>query len=120
MRIYTAHVSETAPPVLIREGYAWGAAVFGPFWLIAHRAWAAAVVVICLDAFILLRLPAHLHAPLLLIMDVALGLFGHDLWREALSRRGYVAAHVLAGRDWEAAYGRLLAARPDLVGLAAR
>jgi hypothetical protein len=44
-----------------------------------------------------------------------LGLFGHDFQRGALERRGYVLTHVLAARDEEAAYARLLAARPELI-----
>src|SRR6266571_5033194 len=30
--------------VLVREGYAWGAAIFGPPWFLAHRLWLAALV----------------------------------------------------------------------------
>jgi hypothetical protein len=119
VKTWTAHVSQDRPPVLVREGFAWGAFVFGPLWLLAHRAWAAAVVVICVAAFILLRLPAPLHAPLLFLLAATLGIFGNDLYRESLSRRGYVQAHVLAARDSEAAFARLLAARPELAVLAA-
>jgi hypothetical protein len=113
-------VSETRPPVLVREGFSWGAFFFGPLWLIWHRAWAAAVVVICVAVFIALRLPQPLHAPLLVLLAATLGIFGNDLRREVLARRGYVQAHVLAARDGDAAFARLLAARPELTVLAMR
>jgi hypothetical protein len=44
----------------------------------------------------------------------AVGLCGRDMVRWALGRRGFLLAHVIAGRDEEAALARLLAARPDL------
>ena len=39
MNTYTAHVRADRSPVLVQEGWSWGAAVFGPFWLLAQRAW---------------------------------------------------------------------------------
>ena len=36
--------AQDAAPVLVREGFAWGALMFGPLWLAAHRAWIAAAL----------------------------------------------------------------------------
>ena len=33
MRTYTAHLKPIRPPVLVREGWSWGGALFGPIWL---------------------------------------------------------------------------------------
>ncbi len=52
MRFYTAHIRAGAPPVLVREGFSWGALFFGPLWLAAHRAWVAAAL--SLAAFVLI------------------------------------------------------------------
>lgn len=120
MRIFTAHIAAGRPPVLVREGFAWGALVFGPLWLLRHRLFAACVVALCLGAFVLLRLPAWLQGPLLAVLHLTLGVFGNDLRRESLGRRGYAEAHVLAASSEEGAYARLLTARPDIAVMAAR
>ena len=120
MRSYTAHLSGARAPVLVREGFAWGAVVFGPFWLARHRAWAALVVAVSVGAAIAARVPAPLSGWLLLLLAATLGVFGNDLRRGALARRGFVEAHVVVARDAEAAYARLLAACPELLGMAAQ
>ena len=47
MRIYTARTCPRRPPALVPEGFSWGALVFGPLWLLAHRAWIAGVLALC-------------------------------------------------------------------------
>ncbi len=118
MKIYTVHLDEDAPPVLVREGFAWGALIFGPLWLAAHRAWlpaALSLLPIVACAF----LPGRLGAAAAILLAIAFGLFGHDLRRWALSLRGRHAVHVIAAPSEEAAFIRLLAARPDLAAQAA-
>ena len=49
MKYWTVHLQpENRPvaPVLVREGFSWGAFLLGPLWLLAHRAWIPAVLVI--------------------------------------------------------------------------
>ena len=119
MRSYTAHLKPGKQPVLLREGWSWGAFLFGPLWLLAHRAWLPALALaVLLGLTPLLRgNPAPVIAITLLVLA---GLFGRDLLRWSLARRGYVMQHVLAARDEDAALGRLLTFRPDLAaGLAA-
>ena len=43
MKIWTVHLRDDAPPVLVREGFSLGRALFGPLWLALHRAWVPAV-----------------------------------------------------------------------------
>ncbi|MDA8252452.1 MAG: DUF2628 domain-containing protein [Rhodospirillales bacterium] len=114
MNVYTAHLRPRRPPVLVREGFAWGALVFGPLWLLAQRAWIAGVLALCADVLIALIPADNLLWPLHLALAWALGLFGHDLVRWSLARRGYLLAHVVAAGDADAAFARLLARRPDL------
>ena len=53
MRFWTAHVRQGTAPVLVREGFSWGALLFGPIWLAAHRAWIPAVLTAGRDVLIL-------------------------------------------------------------------
>ncbi len=114
MKIYSAHIAERAAPQLVREGFAWGAAVLGPFWLLAHRAWVPAAVSALLAAAVTL-VPGPAQAVAGVAAAWAHGMFGHDLVRWSLERRGFREEHVVAADDAETAFARLMAARPDLV-----
>ena len=119
MKIFTAHTRPHTAPVLVREAFSWGALPFGPFWLLAHRAWIAGVLTLCLYIG-LIFVPQPWRLVLALAVAWLLGLFGRDLLRWSLSRRGFVIAHVLAARDSDAALARLLDRRPDLINEALR
>jgi len=114
VRFYTAHLRSGAPPVLVAEGFTWGGAIFGPLWLLAHRAWIAGAIALAIGVAIGVLAGGTLAAMLWLAYVWLLGLNGHDLLRWSLLRRGYALAHIVAARDWEGAYARLLAGRPDL------
>jgi hypothetical protein len=106
--------------VLIREGFSWGALVFGPLWLFAHRAWIPGVLVLFLDMAIGALTTGILRAALSLAMAWLLGLVGQDLRRWSLERRGYLMPHIVAATDEDAAMARLLQRRPDLIAEALR
>ena len=116
MRFWTAHIRPGAPPVLVREGFSWGALIFGPLWLLAHRVWIPAVLT--LAAAILIVVLAHdgTAAALLLALIVLLGLSGQDLRRWSLDHRGYLLAQVVSARSEPDALAHLLERRPDLHG----
>lgn len=114
MRLYTAHVHATTAPALVREGWSWGAFVFGAFWLAAHRAWLPALLWVALSCVPLI-LPPGPGFVLGCALAVLAGLLGRDLVRWSLARRGYTLAHIVAAPDGDAALARLLAAREDLV-----
>jgi Protein of unknown function (DUF2628) len=114
VRLYSAHLKADAEPVLVSEGFSWGALIFGPFWLAAHRAWIAAAVSFAAYVFIGVLVPEPAASILTLGLAVILGLIGNDLRSWALEHRGYVLVHILAGRNFEDAWMRLLAHRPDL------
>ena len=116
MKTYTAHLRPDHPPVLVKEAFAWGSFLFGPLWLLAHRAWLAAIgSVIVFAAAWLVRPP--LRGALIFAVMLLLGLFGRDLVRWSLARRGYAFAHVVAGRSPDDAYLRLLSHVPDPAGM---
>jgi Protein of unknown function (DUF2628) len=115
LRIYTAYLRAGAAPVLVREGFAWGALFLGPFWLFAHRAWIAGILALA-ALIVVAGLPAGPgQAALAVLLMLAFGLFGNDLRRFGLSRRGFSLAHVVAAGNRDAAFARLLEARADLL-----
>jgi len=116
VRFWTAHIRSGTAPVLVREGFSWGALLFGPIWLAAHRAWIAAVLTLAATVLIVVLAPDDAATALLLALIVLLGLSGNDLRRWSLDHRGYLLAQVVAARDELEALGRLLDRRPDLRG----
>jgi hypothetical protein len=114
VRTYTALLRADAEPVLVKEGFSWGALIFGPLWLAVHRAWIAAAI--SLAACVLLAALAPRPGGIILTAGLALilGLTGNDLRRWALEHRGYLLVHVLAAGSQDDAFTRLLTHRPDL------
>lgn len=116
MRFYTAHIRSGAAPVLVREGFSWGALFFGPFWFAAHRIWVPAVVSLAAFVLIVVLTDGGLATALLTTMTVLIGLSGHDLHRWSLDHRGYVLSQVVTARDELDGMTQLLERRPDLKG----
>ncbi len=119
MRVFSAHTRAASAPVLVAERFSWGAAIFGPLWLFAHRAWIAGIVAL-LAALLASLAPPDWRLALAVALGALLGLFGQDLRRWSLERRGFLLAHVVAARDQDEALARLLARRPDLIEPALR
>ena len=115
MRFWTAHVREGAAPLLVREGFSWGALIFGPLWLLAHRAWIPAVLAIAVGVAIGTLPAGAVRTALSIAYPLLLGFSGNDMRRFSLERRGYRLVNVVAARDAESAFARLLAGRPDLM-----
>lgn len=116
MRFWTAHIRTAAAPVLVREGFSWGAMLFGPIWLALHRAWIAAILDAAAIVLILLLTHGILAVALLATLALLLGLTGHDLRRWSLDHRGYLFSQVVMATDELEALARLLERRPDLKG----
>jgi hypothetical protein len=114
VKFWTAHIKPDAEPVLLREGFAWGAFFFGPFWLAAQRAWIPAAIVLAVEVLIPVLARGPVSAAAELGLALFLGLTGRDLCRWSVAQRGYTLAQVLAARDESEALARLLARRPDL------
>ncbi len=114
MKIWTAHTRPDSPPILVKEGFSWGAFLFGPIWLLAQRAWIAAVLDFC-AGLALAFVPGRAGPLLMLALAWLVGLFGRDLVRASLERRGFATVHVVAASDEDGALARLLARRPDLI-----
>ena len=111
LHTYTAHLKPGREPILVREGWSWGAALFGPIWFAAQRAWIPAAI----DLALLVAAAVLRGAPVTQVaLGILAGLLGRDTVRWSLDRRGYVVEHVLAARDEDTAFARLLTYRPDV------
>ena len=114
MKIYTALLKADAEPVLVKEGFSWGALIFGPVWLAAHRTWIAAAISLAAYVVVAVLVPDPGGGILLVGVALILGLTGNDLRRWALENRGYLLVHVLSAGNSDDAFTRLLTYRPDL------
>lgn len=113
MSFFTAHVRADHPPVLLAEGFRWGAFVFGPFWLLRHRALVPAAVAAAALIVILTLTTGGLLLVLLVAWALLLGYNGNDLVRWSLERQGFLLSDVVVASDSEEAVGRFLARRPE-------
>jgi hypothetical protein len=116
LKFWTAHLRQGAPPVLVREGFSWGALLFGPLWLAAHRAWIPAVLTVVASLLIAFLATEGIAVVLMAGVIVLLGLSGQDLRRWSLDHRGYLLAQVIAAHNELGALERLLTRRPDVAG----
>jgi hypothetical protein len=114
MRVYSVHrppvggthtppAAREAGPLLIREGFSWGAFFFGPLWLLAQRLWLAAL------AWLVLVVLASLLSPWAgLGLQFLLAAEARNLRRWTLARRGWREVGVVAAPDQAWATQRLL------------
>ena len=116
MTFWTAHTRASGTPVLVREGFSWGAFFFGPLWLAMHRAWVAAALALAGGILIVVLLPPSVAVVTMFALAVVLGLSGQDCRRWAMNHRGFMLTQVITARSEPEALGVLLARRPDLVG----
>ncbi|TCZ60850.1 DUF2628 domain-containing protein [Roseicella aquatilis] len=117
MRIWTVHPPRgagDAAPVLVREGFSWGAFLLTLPWLLWHRLWLEAVAWLGLVLLLAAVVPDRAALPVALALQFLAGAHGHDLRRAALARRGRPVADVVVAADEDHALARLLTARPDL------
>jgi hypothetical protein len=115
MKSFSAYLRPQSEPVLVAEGFSYAAFLFGPFWLLARRAWLTAVALLCVEIVLMVLVPDSVRVPVALALAWLVGLCGLDVVGWSLERAGYDLAHVVAARDEESGYARLMAARPDLV-----
>ena len=84
-------------------------------WLLLQRAWIPATLyVAAVVGLSALPVPRGVGLVAGTAIVVLTGVLGRDWVRWSLERRGYAEGAVLAARDGDGAYARLLAARPEL------
>lgn len=112
MQAFTVHLPPSAAaqaPILVPEGFAIWALIFGPLWLMRHGVWwwgLGALAVVALTPW-----------PVVAAVHLLCGLCGRDARRAALGRRGWRLETVVVADNADQALRRLLTARPGLAGL---
>ncbi len=105
--------------VLVREGFNWFALIFGPFWALWHGMWRTAIALLAIGAVLgglgaLFAVTPDVMSVFQLLVQIGLGVWGNDLRRAALARRGYVERTVVCGRNRDEAEQRYFTgAAPD-------
>ena len=89
--------------------------LFGPLWLLAHRAWVPAALSLATYAMVQALMPPVVFSVLIPAIMVLHGQCGNDMVGWGLERRGYLLAHIVAARSEAEAFARLLTERPDLI-----
>jgi hypothetical protein len=115
MRVWTVHTRDASRPVLVPERFTWAGLLFGPFWLLSRGAWLAGLIALAADFAILFAKIGPAGTVLGFGTAWLIGLFGNDLRRWSLDRRGYRLTEVVAEQDQDAALARLLTRRPELL-----
>jgi hypothetical protein len=90
--------------MFVRDGFSWGAALFAPFWMLAHRLWLVLLAYVAGTlalrfALVALGVDAGWIALVLLAINVALGFEAASLIRWTLERRGWKYLGAVAGRS---------------------
>jgi hypothetical protein len=112
MRAYTIHerpdpaadrVDRAEQLVFVRDGFSWIAALFGPFWLLAHRLWWPLLGYVGINAALqLLPVVATVDRRWLglagFAVNLLVGLEADTLRRWGLARRGWRMAGTVSGR----------------------
>jgi Protein of unknown function (DUF2628) len=87
----------------VRDGFSWGAFLFGPLWMLWRRLWLALVIYAVLTAALLAGLWAiNASAGVLIVVAflwaLLLGFEGASVRRWTLARRGWIERGVVVGR----------------------
>lgn len=117
-RAWTLHLppeGSPARPLLLREGFSVWAFLFGPLWLLWHRCWLAALLVVLAEVA-LAFLPGAFGLALPLAFQLLVGWHGRDLLRWTRERHGWRLAQVVLAADEERALARLWGRAPGLRG----
>ena len=125
MRIYTVHLGPPRKDLrerdirFVKEGFSWPAALFNVFWALVKGMWIAAIIIFLAQAVVsgvigAARLAPEAEAAASLAFVLLLGLFGNDLLRFELARRGYREVGVVAARNLAGAEQRAFERIPAL------
>jgi hypothetical protein len=117
MAIYTVHepprrdadvLAHTDRFRFIRDGFSWGAFLFGPLWMLRHRLWLVLLLYLIVLAVVLVGLrtsPVGMVAAVELV-SLLIGIEASSLRRWTLGRRRWTGLGVVVGDDLEAAERR--------------
>jgi hypothetical protein len=108
MAVYSVHVkgadlSGLADAAFLRQGFAWGAFLFGPLWLFRRGLWLAVMVWAALFLILLTMASLDLLSfeaslTLLFLLQLLLGFEANDLLEVNLADKGFHLLEIIAGR----------------------
>ncbi|MEN3929640.1 DUF2628 domain-containing protein [Microvirga sp. W0021] len=123
MKSYTVHFPKgcTEPnadaltgAVLIRDGFSWGAFIFGPFWLLWNRLWLTGIIMLVVLITVSTLADMLEFEPItwgiadFLIM-LLIGFEANSLKRWTYERRGQPVAGIVTGHDEIEAEAKMIA-----------
>jgi hypothetical protein len=124
MRVYTVHMRRPALDPeqdisLVKEGFSWPAFFFSFVWALWRRLSVVAAGLFAAEMAVtgvisLLEGDLWTQTALSLGFAVLVGMFGNDLERRTLFRRGYLEVAVVTGSGIDAAERRFWEQRPHL------
>jgi hypothetical protein len=127
MRVFTIHLRQTAlspdrDAVLVKEGFCWPAALFGPFWALWHRMWflflgILAVSILMGVAEVALRVDPMTYSAISIGVAALIGFSANDWRRNALTARGWDIAGLSAAADPDTALRRFLDLHPGALDM---
>lgn len=102
----------------VRDGFSWGAFLFGPVWMIRHRLWLVLVCWLLVTAgfgvaHAALAVPAGGRFAVAGLVALLIGLESATLRRWTLLRRGWREAGIVIADDLEGAEQRYFARRAE-------
>lgn len=110
MALYSVHLPPGTAPggegllkaVFLREGFSWGAFVFGPLYLLAHRLWFGGAAILALTLAVGgvgagLSLPDEAMSALAFLPGLIAGFESQGWRRGKLERRGFAEIGVVSG-----------------------
>jgi len=122
MTVFTVHIRDDADRldlVLIKDGFNWAAAIFGPLWALFVGAWGLALVLLVVQSVVGFVLPRLMDSQAAqgvaqIGLAVVIGLLANEGRRLFLEWRGCVESGVVTGPDKIAAERRYLDSHPHL------
>ncbi|HYF09343.1 MAG TPA: DUF2628 domain-containing protein [Acetobacteraceae bacterium] len=114
MRVHTVHLRVGEEPVLVREGFAWGAFFLPTLWFLVNRLWLVAGLHLLAVIAMAALLPRSVGPWAAIAVQILVAMHARDLQRWTLARRGYALTGVVVAPDEDAAWARLATQRPDL------
>ena len=111
--MFTIHEPPDAPAdrldraeslVFLQDGFSWGAAILGPFWIAARGEWAALVayaagVIVLAGLFKFIGASPGWMTLAILALNVTLGFEASSLCRWSLDRAGWLEIGTVSGRN---------------------
>jgi hypothetical protein len=102
-----SHEPDLERAVFLREGFSWGAFVFGVFWLLWNRLWLAALIWVIVIATLGWLAFTYLAVASIVLITLTvhlwLGLEGREIIRQTLAQRHYRLVGVVTATSLELA-----------------